>query len=434
MVKADNARILAYINDVCEQIKFREVHQEVKLELKTHLQDIVEENLSKGFSEDEAVNQAITQMGSANIVGKQLDKIHKPKPEWSIIALSLLFASLGLLAMYFIEKQSLYTSASISIFAKSLVTTIIGVVIAAGLYLYDYRKLESYSRHIYLGTVLALLTVVVFGQSFNGKSYLNVGPIYFDLAEISPLLFSMALAGILSRWDWSGPKKLLQGLLLCLLPLVLILAVPSFSAGVIYSITCITLMTVSGAGRKYSLLLTGLVSAIIMLPIISTPYVLQRLISFIHPEKDPSGSGWLNMQLSQLISDTGLFGQGLTQNPKSIPDLHTDFIFSYITFSFGWIAGGILAALVVVFIIRMTRIATAVKDHYARLLISGFAAIFAVQFLWNIFMNLGFAPLSGVGLPFISYGGSQLVFNAAAIGVISSIYRRRNISKALINS
>jgi cell division protein FtsW (lipid II flippase) len=106
-----------------------------------------------------------------------------------------------------------------------------------------------------------------------------------------------------------------------------------------------------------------------------------------------------------LIINSGLFGQGMTLEPKIIPDLHTDFIFSYITFTFGWVAGGCLVALVILFILRMTRIASLVKDNYARLLVIGFSAIFSIQFVWNIFMNLGLAPISGVGLPFISFGG-----------------------------
>jgi cell division protein FtsW (lipid II flippase) len=112
-----------------------------------------------------------------------------------------------------------------------------------------------------------------------------------------------------------------------------------------------------------------------------------------------------------------------------IPSAHTDFIFAYITYTFGWFTAIILAVLIMVFLIRMTRIAIIVKNNYARLLVIGLATIFAVQFLWNIAMNLGFAPISGVGLPFISYGGSQLISNALAVGIILSIYRRKNLSK-----
>lgn len=435
MVVNQNTEILAYINDVCSQIKFREIHQEIKLELKNHLQEIVEEYISQGLSENEAVNKAIAQMGSADIVGKQLNKVHKPKPEWSILTLSLIFVSLGLLAMYFMEKQGLFTSTHIPLFTRSLVYTIIGAVIVTGLYLFDYRKLEPYSKYMYIGTVLILVMLILTGQRINGKLYFSMGPIYIDIVEISPLLFSIALAGLLNKWNWNEPKKLLQGMLLCLVPLVLILASHSFSAGVIYSITCITLMIVSGARHRNLLLLIGSVLCVIIAPIISTPYKLQRFIAFFnHYKESLDGSGWINIQLSKLINSSGFYGQGFTLNTKFMPDIHTDFIFTYITFTFGWVAGGVLSALVVMFIIRMSCMATVVKNDYAKLLISGFVTIFAVQFLWNILMNLGLAPVVGVGLPFVSFGGSQLIFNAAALGIILSIYRRRNISKTLINS
>ncbi|SFH26029.1 cell division protein FtsW, lipid II flippase [Desulfotomaculum arcticum] len=302
--------------------------------------------------------------------------------------------------MYFIERQALFTVSSIHIFTKSLVFTVIGAVIAAGFYIFDYKKLEPYSRHIYWGTVSALVLATIFGQNFNGKHYLSLGGIYLDVTEISPLLLCLALAGVLNNWNWSQPIKWLQGFLLCVVPLILLVASNSLTAEFIYSITCITLLVASGAKHRYSLLMTGLMAVMIMMPFISAPHRYNQFIAFINPENNNLGSGF---------------------------NVHNDFIFSYITVSLGWVAGGLLAALGIIFILRMMRIVAAVKTSYARVLISGFTAIFAVQFLWNILMNLGFAPVSGVGLPFISFGGSQLIFNGAAIGIISSIYRRRNV-------
>ncbi|MHB8156441.1 MAG: permease prefix domain 1-containing protein [Desulfocucumaceae bacterium] len=179
MAENQNARILAYIDDVCSQIRFGEIHREIKLEFKSHFQDIIEEYRFEGLSENEAVSRAINQMGSPEVVGKQLNRIHKPRPEWSILSLSFLMACLGLLAMYLIERN---------IFTKSMVFTIIGAGIAGGFYRFDYRKLESYSRYIYLGTVSALLLVIFFGQNINGKHYLSIGGIYLDFIEVSPLL------------------------------------------------------------------------------------------------------------------------------------------------------------------------------------------------------------------------------------------------------
>jgi cell division protein FtsW (lipid II flippase) len=434
MVTARHTAITEYIDAVCAHIKFAEVHQEIRLELQNHLQEQVGEYLSRGFSETEAVSRAIAQLGSPDMVGKQFDRVHRSRPEWGVLALSLLFSGLGLLAMYFIERQGLPAARSIPVFTRTLALFVVGALIVTGLYLFDYQKLERFSGHIYLGTVSLLAFTIIFGQQANGSRFLSMGPLSINFVQISPIMLSMALAGIFSKWDWNQPGKLPHGLLLGALPLILILAAPSLSTGVIYCTACITIIIASGAGCKKSLVSIGMLSGALMLPLINSPSQLQRLTAFIHPGQDPSGSGWLNTQLVNLMGSSGLWGQGPTAQPQLLPGLHTDFVFSYLTFTFGWIAGGVLATLAVIFIIRTAAIARLVKSPYARLLVSGIAAIFTVQFLWNILMNMGLAPLSGVGLPFISYGGSQLLFNAAAMGIVSSAYRRRNISKTIINS
>jgi rod shape determining protein RodA len=421
----NNDKIQAYINSVCSQIKFRAVHHEIRLELETHFNELIEEYLEEGLSEDAAVNKAIAQMGSADIVGQQLNRIHRPKPDWSLLLLSFVLINMGLAAMYFLEKYNL--SHSPSIFSKSLVYAFIGGAALVGLYFFDYRKMERHSHKIYGGTLVLLACTMLFGITVNGQRiYLSIGPLTINTFKISPIFFSIALAGIFSRWDWNKPKKLCYGLGLSLLPF-LILITGYLPGAIIYAVTCLTLMIASGARPKIFMSLIGLFSLVLAGLIVSSPYRLARLLSFMHPERDPLGSGYLHIQLSHLIKDSGLLGLGLTAQPR-LPELHTDFIFSYITFTFGWIAGGCLAVLLLLFIFRMTRIATLVKDNYARMLVMGFSTIITIQFLWNILMNLGLAPISEVSLPFISYGGSQLVFNCAVLGIISSIYKKRDIS------
>lgn len=406
-------RIEEYCERVCSQVKFREVHQEIDRELKSHLFEIVEEYLAEGFSENEALDKAITQMGSADLVGRQLNEVHNPKQEWSILVLSLLLIGFSLFTMYFIDKQEILTIATIPIFTRSLVFTIIGAVVATGLYLLDYRKLKPFSKYLYLGTALVLVIVFAFGQGVNGKFYLGLGPISFDIIEASPLLFTIALAGIIKKWDWKQPKKLVQNVLLCVIPLVLILESGSFSASVIYAITCIALMIVNGIRPQNFIFLFGLLSGIIML--------------LIRVSQGPLNSGWLSLQLNELIKSTGLYGQGLTIKPSLMPELHTDFVFTYITSNFGWIAAGTLVALTVALIIRMARIIPVVKDDYAKMLSTGFVTIFSVQFLWNILINFGFAPISEVGMRLISFGGSQLIISVATIGIILSIYKLKSV-------
>ncbi|MFZ5942837.1 MAG: FtsW/RodA/SpoVE family cell cycle protein [Bacillota bacterium] len=424
-----NKKIQDYINEVCSQVRFRDIHRDVKLELEAHIQEIAEEYLTQGFLKEEAIDKAIAQMGDADIIGKQLNKVHKPKPEWSVLLFSFLFINLGLLAMYFIQKQGLLTY-DIKLFEKSLLFSLMSLISIIGLYFFDYRKIERYSKHIYLGTLLILIYTVFWGIQANGsRSWLILGPFSVNFVAVSPLLFIVALAGIFNKWDWNNNLKLLQGIALFAIPLLLIITAPSIPMAVIYVVACMVLMIISGAKFEKVILISGPFIAIVVLSIITEPYRLNRLVTFLDPEADPLGSGYLNIQLSKIISNSGLLGQGLTFDPQILPELHTDFIFAFITYTFGWIASILLITFVVMFLVRIAFIVRQVKINYAKLLISGFVSILAVQFLWNISMNLGLAPIGGLGLPFISYGGSQLIINAATVGIISSIYRRKNISQ-----
>jgi len=424
-----NHQVQEYINSVCLQIKNRRVHEEIKTELWGHIEEIALEYMSKGATQDEAVAKAIARMGDAKLVGRQLDKIHKLQPEWGILIITILFANLGLFTMYLIEAKGALLS-NLHVFHKSLVFTLLGAAAAFGLYFFDYRKMQAYSKYIYIGTLLVLLFVVHCGIQINGvKAWLAIGPLNINFVGISPFLFVTALAGLFDGWDWNKPKNVLYGLALSMAPAILIMAVPYFSACAVYSIAFVVMMVVSGIKFKHVLLAAGAGLGMFLLAIVNFPYRLSRLLTFINPGRDPQGAGWINIQLNKITHSAGMFGQGSSFDPRTMPDVHTDFVFAYIVHTFGWIAGIVLAALVIAFLIRMSRIAMIVKDTYGKLLVSGFAAIFAVQFLWNILMNLSLAPISGFGLPFISYGGSQSIVSMLAIGIITNIYKWKNAPK-----
>ncbi|HWQ73678.1 MAG TPA: FtsW/RodA/SpoVE family cell cycle protein, partial [Syntrophomonas sp.] len=335
---------------------------------------------------------------------------------------------------YFIQKQSLLMYEN-PIFQKSLFYSFLSFIAVVGLSFFDYRKLERYSIHIYLGTLLLLFITVFWGTQFKGNSsWLELGPFNINFVAASPVLFVVALAGIFHHWDWNQPFKLVEAIALLGLPLVLILMAPSIATAAIFMIVFMVIMIVAGAKLKQILLTAAPFLVLLLLSIMAAPYRLDRLTIFLHPATDPQGSGYLNMQLHNVISHSGFLGQGLTFNPQLLPELHTDFIFAFITYTLGWIASIALVVLIVMFLSRIALIARQVKLYYGKLLISGFVAILAMQFLWNILMNLGLAPISDVGLPFISYGGTQLVINAAIVGIISSIYRRKNVSRGYVLS
>ena len=421
-----NHKVQEYINSVCVQIKNRRAHKEIQIELLGHIEETSLEYLATGATEDEAAERAIKQMGNAELVGRQLNKIHKTQPEWIILLITILFASFGLLVMYFIDiKGTLYSN--IHVFKKSLVFTIVGITMMVGLYFVDYRKIQPFSKYIYAGTVLILLFVVYCSIPVNGaRRWLSIGPFSINFVDISPILFIIALSGLFENWNWTNPKKIIYGLVLSVVPVFIILEAPSFSTSVVYLIAVTILVIVSGIKLKHLLLTFGFGVAIFLFNCITQPYRLDRFLDYISP--DSYGSGWMVNQSIKLIHSAGLFGNGFTFNPNMLENVNTSFVFAYIVYTFGWIVAIIMATLVVIFLIRIACVAMTVKNNYAKLLASGFVGVFAVQFVWNILINLGLAPAGGVQLPFISYGGSQFIASMLEVGIITSIYKWRNVS------
>ena len=425
-------RVQEYINQVCLHIKNRKVHDEIKIEILGHIEENVIELLSSGVAEDEAVEKAVAQMGDAEVVGRQLHKIHKTQPEWSVLVITILFAIIGLTLMYLIESKValLYNN---EVFRITMITTVLGMFAAGGLYFIDYRKIQAHSKHIYIGTMLMLIFALHSGLQVHGvRAWLSIGPITINLVIASPFLFITALAGLYDGWDWNDPKKFLIGLALGIAPALLMIAAPSLSACITY-LTAFTILTVvSGIKLKHILLVAGFgIGLLLYLGIISL-YRIERLLILLYPAKDPKGMGWQSMQVYNAIHSAGLLGQGFNFDPKALPEVHLHYIFTYIVYTFGWIAGGILAALIIAFLIRITRIAVATRNRYGKLLVSGFVAAFSVQFIWNILLNLNLAPRIGFLLPFISFGGPQFVINMIAVGIILNVYKFGRVPKSVL--
>ena len=163
-----NEKIEVYMELVCSQIKFKDIHENIKEELVDHINNIVEENMEKGISLEESIDKAIKQMGDPYILGKELNKVHKPKPEWSILALTLVFTLIGIVALYVMSLQGLWTDWRIKGMIKnSSIMFVSGIAIIAGLYFFDYRRFKPFSKYLYIGISLLAIFTGGFYRIFN---------------------------------------------------------------------------------------------------------------------------------------------------------------------------------------------------------------------------------------------------------------------------
>lgn len=408
----DNQKVNIYMDTVCSCVKFREAHNEIRREIETHLIDTVEEHEKEGISREEAIDMTIKQMGDPLDLGRKLNEVHRPKPEWSVLTLVFIFLTIGMAIIY--TRNS-------GLFQRSLFGVLAGIVVMVLLYFFNYQRFKPLSKYIYLATTILLLTDI--------RVIINSG---FDIAYIAPILYALSLSGMFSDDEWKKRKGIIN-LAIFILPMAVLLYRNSWSSLVsvaMYFVLALVIATMSGINIKYILGVAVLTIATGLYSIFNVDYRAQRILMFLNPEVDAQGAGYINVQLKKILTSAGLFGNGFDIDKDltfTLPEMNTDFVFSYIVYTLGWIVGAIIISLIIVFFIRLIKTSKSIKNSYGRLIVASFTSIFIIQFSYNILMIFGLVPLAGFSLPFISYGSRLNIANMAMIGIISSVYRRKNI-------
>ncbi|MBV7271790.1 FtsW/RodA/SpoVE family cell cycle protein [Clostridium sp. PL3] len=420
-------KIDEYINRVCSHVKYKKAHNEIKEELFDHLQEKIEGLMENGIIEEEAVKESILQMGDAEIIGKQLNESHKAVPEISIILLTVVLSLIGLLSIYFIATRGI--DLNIDRVYRTIFYNVLGCCIMTALYFFNYKTLERYSKIIYTIISLILFFQCIVCPEINGtKRWINLGFLSMDITEMSLFLYAITLPKMLQDLEWDSIKHIAYLFFIAFIPLGLYVLLNTMMCLIIYLVLFITLMILVKAKLRYILIMIFTVLGGTITFIASREYHIKRLMVFLHPESDPNGAGYINSQISLVLKSVGLYGHGLNSPPRTIPEIQNDFVLTYIIYAFGWIGGIVVISLAFIFIIRLFMAAKKIRDSFGSLVIQGFLCIFALKFIWNILMILGFMPIVSVSLPFISYGGSGLVVQMAAVGLILSIYKAKNLS------
>lgn len=419
-----NSKIQEYIEEICSYVKFKKAHKEIRTELLSHIEEKTEDLMLEGMNEEEASKKALIEMGQAETIGRQLNQSHKAAPEWTILIITILFSLLGLIIAYLILTNEVIPYNGT--FPKNITFHIIGYISILGLYFFDYKKLEKHSIKIFIGISMILLLQLFFAVPVNGrKAWLPLGPLSVNTTELSLFLYVIALSKLIRSLDLKCVKGYVYLTLMLLIPVMLYTMLKVSMEIVAYLVIFIMLMFISKVKLSYILSVIGTLIAGTFFVVFSAPYRLKRLLIFTNPQSDP-----LYIQIKNLLASVGLKGNGFTFPKRGLPIVDSDLVLTYIIYTFGWIAGFTLIILILAFLARMFVAAKEVKDVYGRFIIQGFMCIFAMEFIWNILMILGFAPIVSVTLPFISYGGSRILTQMCAIGVIMSVYRGKSLSYA----
>ncbi|EAE7073845.1 FtsW/RodA/SpoVE family cell cycle protein [Listeria monocytogenes] len=406
-----------YLGKVISKVKSKQAHSMIKKELSNHLEELSDSFQRRGLSIEDADKKAMQEMGDPSAVGKNMNQLHKPRMDWLLIALFILLAGIG-----FLPLMSDVVSPNSFFIKKQIVWLALAILALIGFLFFDYRKLKNLWMYFYAAAlILFFISFFVGTRLIGGGIWLSFGGIMINGPAISLYLFLIAWAGIFTKvTDFKGWKKLVGLLILFWLPVIFYIMLSQFVFSIIYFL-CVLVMSIFYYRRnrfaiKVALgnLLVGIIFISTMILKFSSSYLSDNLIS-----------------VKAILSQAGWFGKGLHNN-LTIPEAHTDFVFPFLVYSFGWVFGIFLCLLLLVFIIRISLNAFKTKDLFGRLLTIGGAVLFTVPAFWNIFMGLGIVPIMVVPLPFISYGGSMLLVYAALLGLILNVYRRKDIVEPTI--
>ncbi|MEK4500268.1 FtsW/RodA/SpoVE family cell cycle protein [Bacillus sp. FSL R12-0069] len=403
-----------FLKEVTNHIKSKEAKDLVVTELDFHLKQTKNIWIGKGLSEAVAEDKAVEQMGNPVKLGEELNKLYKPKVDWFLIGLLVAAMGLGFLPVI--------TFGHADLLMNKVIFVILGVVTAVGIMLLDYRKLERLGWLFYTIGVLILLMIKCFPTDYViGEAIIKIGPIKIDCLMTIPFFF-LAWASFFNN----SRLKFMHLLMLYVFSLYLFSTTSILLPIFIYITMVFVMLWWSNLGKNTAWLITILpILPFIIRDLFSwsavKEYRIARILGFINPAHDQ----W-DLRLQEAMSSAGWFGT--YENIKSIRAAHTDFVFASLTYYYGYVLALVLVVILSLFAVRIMNIAYKINDGYGKLLLVGGVTLFVIHFICNVGMTLGILPRVSISLPFISYGLIPTLFHAFIMGIVLSVYRRKDVS------
>ncbi len=350
------------------------------------------------------------------------------------IILILLLLTIGLLTVLSSALKSGLGEVS-PYFARQLVWVCAGLFVAAVAAVVDYRFFSRYAYHFYALTIIFLVAVLVVGRESHGAQrwfrFLGVGIQPSEMVKIA-CLFALCRYFDDTRERIREPKFFLGAIAMAALPAGLIVLQPDLGTGLVIVALIAVLLVAADVRRLHMVVLVvaGLCASPVMWGFLKD-YQKARLLSFVNPNLDPLGASYQVIQSKIAIGAGGLVGKGWLAGTQSrlnfLPEQHTDFIFSVFAEQWGFIGSVILIGLYLGLLLQGLKIAQTARDFLGSMLAVGVVTIIAFQVLVNLLMTVGFMPVTGIPLPLMSYGGSNLLAMMACVGLLLGVNRRSYI-------
>jgi len=367
--------------------------------------------------------------------------------DWMLMAAVLVLCTLSALLVWSAtaHRDSLTGGDSTAYLRHQVVNIAIGLVLLVLVVATDHRWVRIITPLVYLLSLVGLVLVLVSGETINGsRSWLDLGGLSVQPSEFAKLAVVVGMALVLAertegRWQARvGAGDVIAMLLVAAVPAGLIILQPDLGTMLVLTLTVFGVLAAAGAPRRWlgGLALGGVAAAVVVVAGgLLKEYQIHRFMAFTDPTLDPRGAGYNVQQARIAIGDGGLFGQGLFHGSQTragfVPEQHTDFIFTVVGEELGLVGSAVVIGLLLVVLWRALRIAAGTDDLYGRVTAAGIACWFGFQAFQNIGMCLGIMPVTGVPLPFLSYGGSSMFASLLAVGLLQNIHARATAPAAV---
>jgi rod shape determining protein RodA len=355
----------------------------------------------------------------------------------TLMVLALMLAAFGALMIYSATSSRLQADGFPPRYYldRQLIFTVVGVVAMTVLALFSYRRLKAWAWLAY-GVAVSLLVAVLspLGNTVAGaQRWIAIGIFQIQPSEAAKLAVIITLAAVLAERKGDPTTiDVFKCIVLVALPAIFVYAQPDLGTLLVLLAILGGMLLVSGA-RMRLLIVIAMLGAVAFWGILHVgllkDYQVNRLTSFLDPASDSQRTGY-NLQQSKIaigsgqVTGRGLFN-GTQTNLRFVPEQHTDFIFTVVGEELGFLGAGLFVVVFGLFVWRGVRIAMMSKDHFGTLLAAGIVSMFAFQGFVNVGMTMGISPITGIPLPFVSYGGSSLIASFLATGVLLNIHMRR---------
>lgn len=348
--------------------------------------------------------------------------------DWFLLGAAIFLCAIGLAVLFSTTYDFRWDSEA----AKQAIYIPLGFAGLIAMSRIDYRMFRSYSGILYIVVILLLLSVRFFGKTvLGGTRWIDFGFFQFQPSIVAQLLMAIILSKFFADnyEELQKFRTIIKSAIYVAIPTVLVALQPDLGTAFVFIFMWACLLFFSNAKKIYLAIMGG--AGILSLPVIWLflhDYQRQRVLTFMNPTADPQGAGWNVTQAMIAIGSGQFWGRGLGHGTQSqlnfIPEKHTDFIFAAMAEEMGFLGVSVMLLLYGVLFLRGTRIAILARDFFGTYLAIGIMAMLFVHVFVNIGMNMGLMPVTGIPLPYISYGGTPILVDLAAIGVLESIYMR----------